>query len=260
MNTTNRRLGEKRIKLVIIDNILGAGKTTLINQLIQRSPKWFKIEESVSLSKYKVFDVANPEDREYFGDYTQGKIAHEYSNILNTSVPGDVILADRIFSSAKHWNNYFGTAVSGYMEMVIKKIKQMLIKADVKVIYIYLNDATPEKRILLANINKRGRSFEEHYTSEELNKLENVYKESIKDLEGLDYEIYNINLCDDFYGNGICWVEQIVLNWRACMRFLAQPMKINEMLRMFDPDVDKKHFESCSECTGIKECCRLGRR
>jgi len=81
---------------------------------------------------------------------------------------------------------------------------------NVKVYYVYLSDSTPEKRVLLSNIRKRGREFEQHYTSEKLNALEAVYRKCTDDLEGLNCEKQELELTDAFYSRGYEWIENYI--------------------------------------------------
>ena len=187
-------------KLIIIDNTLGAGKTTLINKLIERNPSWYKIPECVSLSEDPVFQVTD----KYFTDYTQSKIA---SNI-SEAIKHPVIISDRIFSAPKYWAIYGNLEITEYTNLLIQRIKELL--KNTKIYYFYLNDPTPDKSILLSNIKSRDRDFEQHYTSEKLIELENIYRGCISDLDGLDYNSFVINLTKDFYDSGYLWIEGTV--------------------------------------------------
>jgi deoxyadenosine/deoxycytidine kinase len=197
------------IKLLILDNILGAGKTTLINNLMKRNPGWIRIDESVSLDN-GLISITSTEERKYFTDYSQSKIANQYSKVFKDS--GDkVVVADRIFSSPKYWRLYLEEQSSQYSELLINRIKELLKKQKVKVIWCYLFDPTPDKSILLRNIRNRGREFEQHYDSESLNKLEDVYLGCVSDLDGLDYEIKILILNNDFYRSG-CQIVETMCN------------------------------------------------
>lgn len=204
----------QKTKLLILDNILGAGKTTLMNNLIKRNPSWVKIDESVSLNNNSILSVENLEDKKYFNDYTQSKIASQYSKVFSSGNSATkVIIADRIFSSPKYWCLYhLGEQNSVYSELLINRIKDLLKRQKVKVIWCYLFDPTPDKSILLRNIRSRGREFEQHYNSESLSKLEEVYLECVSDLDGLDYEIKTIFLSEEFYKSGCEIIESIVNN------------------------------------------------
>lgn len=140
-------------KLIIIDNTLAAGKTTIINKLIERNPSWYKIPEGVSLTTDPIFQITD----NYFTDYTQSKIASSFSEAIKYPV----IISDRIFSSAKYWDIYENREITEYTNLLIQRIKELL--RNTKIYYFYLNDPTPDKSILLSNIHKRGRDFEQHY-------------------------------------------------------------------------------------------------
>lgn len=187
-------------KLIIIDNTLGAGKTTLINKLCDRNPSWFQVAEGVSLSEDSILHFSD----KYFTDYTQSKLASRYSE----AIKHPVFISDRIFSAPKYWANYENREISEYTNLLIERIKDLL--KNTKIYYFYLNDPTPDKSILLANIKNRGRDFEQHYITEKLDNLENIYQGCIADLDGLDYKIYVFNLTKDFYDFGHLWIESIV--------------------------------------------------
>lgn len=187
-------------KLIIIDNTLGAGKTTLINKLTERNPSWFRISEDVSLSEDPIFPLSD----KYFVDYTQSKIASQYSE----AIKHPVIISDRIFSSSKYWAIYNNLEITEYTNLLIQRIRVLL--KNTKIYYFYLNDYTSDKSILLSNIKTRGRDFEQHYTSKKLIDLENIYQGCVGDLNNLDYKIFIINLTKDFYDFGYLWIESIV--------------------------------------------------
>ncbi len=201
----------KRITLVILDNTLGAGKTTLLENLIARNPTWFRIDEGVSLEKKnKIVSVDNPEHREYVDQFIQSKVAVQYGQALTRAIPGDIIVADRIFSASKYWSKYYGGEAAPYTQFLIDRIKYLLRENNVKIIYIWLHDYTETKRILIRNIRKRGREFEQGYTSVQLIQLEKIYRECVNDLHGLDHECHSIDITDDFYKCGYLVIEGII--------------------------------------------------
>ncbi len=177
-------MGTEAITLVILYNTLGAGKTTLLEQLVARNPSWLRIDEGVSLgNKNKIVSVDNPEHREYVDQFIQSKVTIQYGQVVTKAMKGDIIIADRIFSASAYWSAYYGKKASPYTLFLINRIKEILKENNVKIVYIWFNDYTDDKRILMKNIRKRGREFEQGYTTESLTKLEEVYRECVKDLQ-----------------------------------------------------------------------------
>ena len=196
------------VKLIILDNLLAGGKTTLINKLLQSHPNWFYINEGVPITRGSIIDINNIDHRKYSEQFIQTKIALQYEEILSKVGDDDVILADRIFSSPKYWAKIHNVEFSEYCEFLINQIKHLL--KDVEIFYIYLKDQSPTQSILLRNIKSRNRDFERNYTSEDLISMNEIYSHCVEDLDGLNGKYNEIELGLDFYKNGCEIIERIL--------------------------------------------------
>ena len=198
------------VKLIILDNLLAAGKTTLITKLLQRNKNWFYINEGVPLTGGSIIDMNNIDDRKYSEQFIQTKITLQYEEILSKAVHNYVIIVDRIFSSPKYWAKMHGIQFAGYSKFLIMKIRNLL--KDFEIYYIYLKDPSPNQEFLLNNIKVRGRPFEQSYTADDLISMNEIYSHCIEDLEGLNYTYHVIELGLLFYKNGCEMIEKISNN------------------------------------------------
>ncbi len=71
------------VKLIILDNLLAGGKTTLINKLLIRNNNWFYINEGVPITGGSIIDMNNIDHRKYSEQFIQTKIALQYEEILS---------------------------------------------------------------------------------------------------------------------------------------------------------------------------------
>jgi thymidylate kinase len=198
------------VKLIILDNLLAGGKTTLINKLLQRNPDWFYINEGVPLTRGSIIDMSNMDHRKYSEQFIQTKIALQYEDVLSKVNNDEVILVDRIFSSTKYWSKIHNVDFNDYSEFLIEQIKHLL--KDVEIFYIYLKDPTPNQDILLRNIKSRKRDFELNYTSQDLISMNKIYSYAIEDLQGLNYTYHEIVLGLHFYKNGCEMIEKLIFS------------------------------------------------
>jgi thymidylate kinase len=136
------------------------------------------------------------------------RIAMAYENVLSKVDGNSVVIADRMFSVSKYWSNYYGNNTSDYVEFLIEQIRKKLKEIECEIYLISLENT--DKSIILRNIKARGRPEEQHYTKEDLDILEKVYKGHINDLRGLDYTIHCIDLGKAFYENGAEMIEEII--------------------------------------------------
>ena len=196
------------VKLIIIDNILAAGKTTLINKLLKRNKMWFDINEGVPLTGGSIIDMNNIDDRKYSEQFIQTKIALQYEDIFSKATMNDIILVDRIFSSPKYWAKIHNIDFTEYSKFLIMKIRNLL--KDTEIHYICLKDPSSNQELLLNNIKLRGRPFEQSYTLDDLITMNEIYSHCIEDLQGLNYTYHVIELGLDFYKNGCEMIEYIV--------------------------------------------------
>ena len=196
------------VKLIILDNLLAGGKTTLINKLLVRNKSWHYINEGVPITGSSIIDMNNIDHRKYSEQFIQTKIALQYEEILSKVNNTDVIIVDRIFSSPKYWAKIHNIKFSKYSLFLIEQIKHLL--KDAEIYYIYLKDPTDHLDILLRNIKSRGRPFELNYTSEDLKVMNEIYLHCVEDLDGLNYIYKEIELGLDFYKNGCEMIEKII--------------------------------------------------
>lgn len=187
------------MKLIIIDGIIGEGKSTLIEKIIQSRPNFKRITEIAEDSEINLIELfkgSNPEMRE---NLIMTKIALDYFKIISKASKNDVIIADRIFSASKYWTKFHGCEPSSYLLWLIEEVQKVLKVNDVKILYIYLSNE--DKNILLSNIKKRGREYEQSMTKEDLIRLESIYKNAFHDLEDLHSIAQRIELSNEFYQN-----------------------------------------------------------
>ena len=62
------------VKLIILDNLLAGGKTTLINKLLQRHHNWFNINEGVPITGGSIIEMNNINHRKYSEQFEEIKM------------------------------------------------------------------------------------------------------------------------------------------------------------------------------------------
>ena len=193
-------------KLLIIDNCIAGGKTTLINALKKRHLDWFTIEEGVPLdSKTDILaldKVSKEVSMSLFQDLVASNIYNAYNWFIKRS-SDKIAIADRIWTSSKYYTQFLKGEQRPLQTFLSTIVHDALKENNIKVYYVYLAGSVDE---LLNHIHMRNRSCEEWYTRLNLKKLIEIYQ-PFSDLEGLDYKIKTCQIGDEFYNNEVEIIE-----------------------------------------------------
>ena len=195
------------INLLIIDNAIAGGKSTLINKLISTHPSWFLINEGVPIDEKDIINIKNCDDFTLLQDLIAFNIYNDYNETFKNIIVKDcTIIADRIWCSYFYWQKYYTQATTRTQVLIAKKIKEMLISEKVKVYYVFLSAPVD---FILKNIKDRNRDFEQNYDETNVKKLIEIYQ-PFQDLQGLEHKIKVFYIDNEFYKNEVNLIEKFL--------------------------------------------------
>jgi len=159
-----------RFKYIIIDGVIGAGKTTLTNMLAKRydgATLLEEVEENPFLADFY-------RDPKHYAFSTQLFFLlsryRQQQTIVQRDLFQNMLIADYLFAKDKIFAYLTLEARALFLyEKIIALLEKNIIKPD---LVIYLK-STPER--LMANIRKRGRSFEKDMSAAYIESLNRAY-------------------------------------------------------------------------------------
>jgi len=159
-----------RFKYIIIDGVIGAGKTTLTNLLAKKyegATLLEEVEENPFLADFY-------RDPKHYAFSTQLFFLlsryRQQQTIVQRDLFQNMLIADYLFAKDKIFAYLTLEARELFLyEKIIALLEKNIIKPD---LVIYLK-STPER--LMANIRKRGRSFEKDMSAAYIESLNRAY-------------------------------------------------------------------------------------
>ncbi len=205
-------------KLLIIDNCIAGGKSTLINNLKAKHPEWTFIQEGIPLDPEKeIIYLGMPEMNmvefqnlialNLYNSYNKLKRKIEKNKKINDNSPLTVV-GDRIWSSPLHFGKYYNIPANTTTDYLFKHIYNFLKEENVFVYYVFLIGSVDD---ILNNIKARNRVCERHYKREDIKKLIELYQ-PFEDLQGLWHKIKLCQIGPEFYNNETDIIEEFLFS------------------------------------------------
>ena len=163
------------IKLLIIDNCIAGGKSTLIAALKEKHPDWTYIKEGIPLDREKeiIYLGMAGENMKEFQNLIALNIYNGY-NKFNKKIQKNkkiqehsplIAVGDRIWSSALHFGKYYNIPPNTTTDYLFTHIYNFLKEENVMIYYVFLTGSVDD---ILNQIHARNRVVERHYTREEI--------------------------------------------------------------------------------------------
>ena len=205
-------------KLLIIDNCIAGGKSTLIQGLKNKHPGWAFINEGIPLEPEKeIIYLGMPEENmvefqnlialNIYNSYNKLKRKIEKNKKINER-SSSIAVADRIWSSPLHFGKYYNIPANPTTDYLFKHIYNFLKEENVFIYYVFLTGSVDD---ILNNIKARNRVCERHYTREDIKKLIEV-NQPFEDLHGLWHKIKLCQIGPEFYNNEMDIIEEFLFS------------------------------------------------
>ena len=205
-------------KLLIIDNCIGGGKSTLIKNLKEKHPDWIYIEEGIPLDQEKeIIYLGMPEENmaefqnlvavNLYNGYNKLKRKIDKNKKITEHNPV-IAVADRIWSSSVHFGKYYNITPNSCQDYLFSHICNFLKEENVMIYYVFLTGSVDE---ILNNIKARNRVCERHYIREDIKRLTEIYQ-PFEDLQGLWHKIKLCQIGSEFYKNEVQIIEEFLFS------------------------------------------------
>ena len=205
-------------KLLIIDNCIAGGKSTLIAALKEKHPDWTYIKEGVPLDHEKeiIYLGIAGENMNEFQNFVALNVYNGYNKFYKKIQKNKKIqehsplicVGDRIWSSALHFSKYYNIPSNTTTDYIFTHIYNFLKEENVMIYYVFLTGSVDD---ILNNIKARNRVVERHYTREDIKKLTEIYQ-PFEDLQGLWHKIKLCQIGSEFYGAAIEIIEEFLFS------------------------------------------------
>ena len=221
---------QKVTKLLIIDNCIAGGKSTLINNLKTKHPEWTFIQEGIPLDPEKeIIYLGMPEMNmvefqnlialNLYNSYNKLKRKIEKNKKINEYTPlasersshtrtEFIAVGDRIWTSPLHFGKFYNIPPNSTTDYLFKHIYNFLKEENVLIYYVFLTGSVDD---ILNNIKARNRVCERHYTREDIKKLIELYQ-PFEDLQGLWHKIKLCQIGPEFYNNETDIIEEFLFS------------------------------------------------
>ncbi len=205
-------------KLLIIDNCIAGGKSTLINKLKEKHPDWTYIKEGIPLDQEKeiiYLGIAGENMKEFqnlialnlYNGYNKFYRKIQKNSRIKEHEPL-IAVGDRIWSSALHFSKYYNIPPNTTTDYLFTHIYNFLKEENVMIYYVFLTGSVDD---ILNNIKARNRVVERHYTREDIKKLTEIYQ-PFEDLQGLWHKIKICQIGSEFYQNEVKIIEEFLFS------------------------------------------------
>ena len=202
-------------KLLIIDNSIAGGKSTLIKNLKAKHPEWTYIEEGIPLEpEREIIYLGQAEEnmREFqnlialnlYNGYNRFYRKIQKNKKINVHSPL-IAVGDRIWSSALHFGKYYNIPPNTTTDYLFTHIYNFLLSENVMIYYVFLTGSVDD---IFNNIKARNREIERHYTREDIKKLTEIYQ-PFEDLQGLWHKIKICQIGSEFYSRSVEIIEEL---------------------------------------------------
>ncbi len=205
-------------KLLIIDNSIAGGKSTLIKNLKEKHPEWTYIEEGIPLDPEKeiIYLGQAEENMKEFQNLIALNLYNGYNKFYRKIQKNKKIkehtpiiaVGDRIWSSALHFGKYYNIPANTTTDYLFTHIYNFLLSENVMIYYVFLTGSVDD---ILNNIKARNREIERHYTREDIKRLTEIYQ-PFEDLQGLWHKIKLCQIGSEFYKKEVEIIEEFLFS------------------------------------------------